>query len=56
LQYRKDSAHTPLLLRHEVMDFMFSNPTMLDDLDFLYKSDTARKLMFFYQVRRPMKP
>ena len=30
---------------------MFSNPTMLDDLDFLYKSDTARKLMFYYQVR-----
>ena len=38
------------LLRHEIMDFMFSNPTMLDDLDFLYKSDTARKLMFYYQV------
>merc|ERR1711879_286039 len=35
------------LLRHEIMDFMFSNPTMLDDLDFLYKSDTARKLMFY---------
>ena len=32
------------------MDFMFSNPTMLDDLDYLYKSDTARKLMFYYQV------
>lgn len=25
---------------------------MLDDLDYLYKSDTARKLMFYYQVRR----
>ncbi|XP_059081897.1 dynein axonemal heavy chain 5-like [Tigriopus californicus] len=37
------------LLRHEIMDFMFSNPTMLDDLDFLYKSDSARKLMFYYQ-------
>ena len=34
------------------MDFMFSDPTMLDDLDFLYKSDTARKLMFYYQVMR----
>ena len=33
------------------MDFMFSNPTMLDDLDFLYKNDTARKLIFYYQVR-----
>jgi DNA polymerase II large subunit len=31
------------------MDFMFADPTMLDDLDFLYKSDTARKLMFYYQ-------
>ena len=40
------------LLRHEIMDFMFANPAMLDDLDFLYKSDTARKLMFFYQVKR----
>ena len=41
------------LLRHEIMDFMFSNPTMLDDLDYLYKSDTARKLMFYYQDERP---
>ena len=40
------------LLRHEIMDFMFSNPTMLDDLDYLYKSDTARKLMFYYQVKQ----
>lgn len=40
------------LLRHEIMDFMFANPTMLDDLDFLYKSDTARKLMFYYQVHK----
>ena len=42
------------LLRHEIMDFMFSNPTMLDDLDYLYKSDTARKLMFYYQDDKPM--
>ena len=35
------------------MDFMFSNPTMLDDLDFLYKSDTARKLMFYDQDDKP---
>ena len=41
------------LLRHEIMDFMFSNPTMLDDLDFLYKSDPARKLMFYYQDDKP---
>ena len=31
------------------MDFMFSDPTMLDDLDFLFKSDMARRLMFYYQ-------
>ena len=38
------------LLRHELMDFMFSDPTMLDDLDYLFKSDVARKLLFYYQV------
>ena len=32
------------------MDFMFADPTMIDELDFLYKSDVARKLMFYYQV------
>ena len=37
------------MLRHELMDFMFSDPTMLDDLDFLFKSDLARRLMFYYQ-------
>ena len=37
------------MLRHELMDFMFSDPTMLDDLDFLFKSDMARRLMFYYQ-------
>ncbi len=24
---------------------------MIDDLDFLFKSDMARKLMFYYQVK-----
>ena len=28
---------------------MFADPTMLDDLDFLFKSDAARRLMFYYQ-------
>ena len=37
------------LLRHEIMDFMFNDPAMLDDLDFLYKSDNARKILFYYQ-------
>ena len=31
------------------MDFMFNDPAMLDDLDFLYKSDNARKILFYYQ-------
>ena len=31
------------------MDFMFADPTMLDDFDFLFKSDMARRLMFYYQ-------
>lgn len=38
------------LLRHEIMDYMFNDPTMLEDLDFLYKSDAARKILFYYQV------
>ena len=37
------------MLRHELMDFMFADPTMLDDFDFLFKSDMARRLMFYYQ-------
>ena len=37
------------LLRHEIMDYMFNDPAMLDDLDFLYKSDNARKILFYFQ-------
>ena len=36
--------------RHDIMESMFANPIMLDDLDFLYKSDNARKVLFFHQV------
>ena len=28
---------------------MFEDPTILDELDHLYKSDVARKLLFYYQ-------
>ena len=35
--------------RHDIMEAMFANPIMLDDLDFLYKSDNARKILFYYQ-------
>jgi len=38
------------MLRHELMDFMFADPAMLDDLDYLFKSDLARSLLFYYQV------
>ena len=37
------------VLRHQLMDFMFADPTMLDDLDFLFKSDLARSLIFYHQ-------
>ena len=37
------------VLRHELMDFMFADPTMLDELDYLFKSDLARSLMFYHQ-------
>ena len=36
-------------MRHEVMDLMFENPTILEDLDFLFKDETARRMMVFYQ-------
>ena len=37
--------------RHNIMESMFANPIMLDDLDFLYKNDMARKVLFFYQPK-----
>ena len=36
-------------MRHEVMDLMFENPTILEDLDFLFKDESARRMMVFYQ-------
>jgi hypothetical protein len=39
-------------MRHELMDFMFADPTMLDDLEYLFKSDMARSLLFFYQATK----
>ena len=37
------------LKRHEMMDLMFDDPQMLEDLDFLFKDETARKLLVYYQ-------
>ena len=31
------------------MDLMFENPTILEELDFLFKDDTARRMMVYYQ-------
>lgn len=39
------------MLRHDIMESMFSDPIMLDELDFLYKNDMARKVLFFRQAR-----
>ena len=37
------------LSRHEIMDFIIDKPNMLEELDFLFKDESARKLLFFYQ-------
>ena len=31
------------------MDHMFENPMILEELDILFKDDTARRMMVFYQ-------
>ena len=31
------------------MDHMFENPMILEELDILFKDDTARKMMVYYQ-------
>ena len=37
------------LIKLAILEFIFEDPTILDELDHLYKSDTARKLLFYYQ-------
>ena len=36
-------------MRHEIMEHIFENPTILEEMDFLFKDDTARRMMVFYQ-------
>ena len=36
--------------RHEIIQGMFNDPSMLDDLDFFYKTDNGRKMIFYHQV------
>ena len=38
------------MTRHQLMESMFLKPTMLDDLDYLFKDETARRLIFYHQV------
>ena len=38
------------MVRHSIMESMFADPMMLDDLDYLYKNDMARKVLFYHQV------
>ena len=37
--------------RHDIMESMFANPTIVDELDFFFKDDTARRLLFYHQVK-----
>ena len=36
-------------MRHEIMEHIFENPTILEEMDFLFKDDTARRMLVFYQ-------
>ena len=36
--------------RHEIIQGVFDDPSMLDDLDFFYKTDHGRKMIFYHQV------
>ena len=42
------------LSRHEIMDFIIEKPNMLEELDFLFKDESARKLLFFYQAEEQL--
>ena len=37
--------------RHDIMESMFANPAIVDELDFFFKDDTARRLLFYHQVK-----
>ena len=38
------------LPRPAILNFMFEQPLILDELDLLYKTDTTKRLIFYYQV------
>ena len=37
------------LIKHQILEFVFEDPTILDELDHLYKSDVGKKLLFYFQ-------
>lgn len=41
------------LTKHSILEFIFEDPTILDELDHLYKSDVAKKLLFYFQPENP---
>lgn len=43
------------MTRQQILEAMFANPIMLDDLDFLYKDDMARKILFYHQPKEEKK-
>ena len=40
------------LPRPAILSFMFDQPLILDELDLLYKTDTTKRVIFYYQVER----
>ena len=42
-------GHFSGLHKLAILEFIFEDPTILDELDHLYKSDVARKLLFYFQ-------
>ena len=43
------------LPRPAILNFMFEQPLILDELDLLYKTDTTKRVIFYYQVREYVK-
>ena len=41
------------LTKHNILEYIFEDPTILDELDHLYKSDQSKKLLFYFQPDEP---
>ena len=39
------------IMRQDIINAMLNDPIMLDELDFLYKTDNGRKILFYFQVQ-----